>query len=568
MNSTNEALNAERKFKTSVEEAQEYIENFDILETINNVGNDEVFTPVKVCQQMLDVLPNEVWHNPDYKWLNPCDKNGVFLREIALRLDAGLSKWENDTEKRRKHILQKMIFSIGLTKFTSQVSRRTVYYCSQANRKFDGKVDQDGNSINGYAIGNGEWFDSEQGNILTPITEHTFNKGKCIYCGTAEKDKDGKPGRYSDPKQLEHYAYEFIHVEDIEKHLQKRFFGGDKMKFDIIIGNPPYQLSDGGQGASAKPLYNLFVDQAIKLNPKYVSMIIPSRWMAGGKGLDSFREKMITDTHMRELHDFTDHKLCFPSANITGGVCYFVWDSNYVGKCTVCRHDENGISKSSRYLKEKGIDIVIRDERQKHILTKVQALKEDSFSKIVSPLKPYGLRGDFMKDPSKYGLPPISEKPFAKCLSIWGIENGNRIQKYLTNEYPIPNRREDLHKYKIFINRGDGAAGYIGNPKPARILGTPIIGKPKELCSETFLSIGPFDSELISNNAISYMKTKFFRFLVGIRKISQDMSSRVYIFVPMQDFSTSWSDKELYTKYNLSEEEIAYIEENIKDVQW
>lgn len=568
MNKTNDALNAEKKFRTSVEEAQEYIENFDILETINNVGNDEVFTPVKVCKQMLDMLPEEVWLNPNYKWLNPCDKNGVFLREIALRLDSGLSEWESDNEKRRKHILQNMIYSIGLTKFTAQVSRRTVYYCSQANRKFDEKVDQDGNSINGYAIGNGEWFQSDQGNVLTPKTEHTFKKGKCIYCGTAEKNKDGKPGRYSDPKQLEHYAYEFIHVENVEKHLQNRFFGGKNMKFDIIIGNPPYQLSDGGQGASAKPLYNLFVDQAIKLNPKYFSMIIPSRWMAGGKGLDSFREKMIQDTHIRELHDFIDHKICFPNANITGGVCYFLWDSNYSKKCSIYRYDENGVTESLRYLKEKGVDIVIRDEGQANILKKVQALKEENFSKVVSPRKPYGLSGDFMKNPSKYGLPPISEKPFSNCISIWGIEKGNRIQKYLTNDYPIPNRRDDLDKYKIFINRGDGAAGYIGNPKPARILGTPILGKPREICSETFLSIGPFDSEVISDNTISYMKTKFFRFLVGIRKISQDMSSRVYEFVPMQDFSKSWSDKELYTKYDLSDDEINYIESHVQEVMW
>lgn len=568
MSNTNEALNAEKKFKTSVEEAQDYIENFDILETINNVGNDEVFTPVKVCQQILNMLPDEVWSNPNYKWLNPCDKNGVFLREIALRLNEGLKDWESDEEKRKKHILQSMLYSIGLTRFTSQVSRRTVYYCSEANKRFDGKVDSEGHSINGYAIGNGTWFDTSEGNILTPKTEHSFVKGKCIYCGTAEKDKNGKPGRYSDTKQIEHYAYEFIHVADIKTHLQKKFFGGKQMKFDIIIGNPPYQLSDGGQGASAKPLYNLFVDQSIRLNPKYVSMIIPSRWMAGGKGLDDFRERMISDTRIKELHDFIDHKLCFPNANITGGVCYFLWEKDYSGKCQIVRHDENGISKSIRYLKEKGIDIVIRDEMQKHILQKVQLLEEERFSKIVSPLKPYGLRGDFIKDPSKYGLPPISDKPVTNGISIWAVEAGKRIKKYLALDYPLPKKANEVSLWKIFINESDGAAGYIGNPKPARILGTPLVAKPYEICTETFLQIGPFDSQELSLNACSYMRTKFFRFLLGIKKISQHMTNRIYDFIPNQDFSKSWTDLELYDKYGLTKEEIEYIESHIQEANW
>src|SRR5690554_4394269 len=205
----NEALTAEQKYKTSIEEAQDYIENFDILETINNVGNDEVFTPVKICKQVLNMLPEEVWSNPNYKWLNPSDKNGVFPREIAIRLNEGLKEWEPDEEKRKKHILQNMLYSIGLTKFTSQVSRRTLYYCSDANRKFDGKIDEHGKSINGYAIGNGSWFNNFEGNILNPTSNHSFNKkGRCIYCGIRSKDKKGKPGRYSDPNQVEHYSYD------------------------------------------------------------------------------------------------------------------------------------------------------------------------------------------------------------------------------------------------------------------------------------------------------------------------------------------------------------------------
>ena len=333
----NDALNAQKQYNTAVEEAQDYIEHFDILETITNSGNDEVFTPRKTCDMILDSLPEEVWHNPNYKWLNPATKNGVFEREIALRLDQGLAKIIPDEEKRKKHILQKMIFSIGLTKFTSNVARRTVYYCSQANRKCDGLKAPDGHYVNGYAIGNGSWFKNEEGNIKTPTTEHKFininNKKKCKYCGINEISK------YNDNYQREKYAYEFIHHSNLNEDL-KKIFGDEEMKFDIIIGNPPYQLNDGGgkQGQSATPIYNLFFEQADKLEPKYICMIIPARWMTSGKGLDNFRKKMINNRHFRKLHDFINSKQCFPDNDIKGGICYFLWDRDYDGKCNIVTH--------------------------------------------------------------------------------------------------------------------------------------------------------------------------------------------------------------------------------------
>lgn len=320
--SENEALKTYEQYRSSVEEAADYIEHFDILETITNVGNDEVFTPRKVCTAMLDSLPEEVWHNPDYHWLNPATKNGVFEREIAIRLNEGLKDIIPDEEKRKKHILQEMIFSIGQTKFTSLVARRTLYYCSYANRADDGITAEDGHSVNGYAIGNGTWFKDAEGNVKTPRAEHVFsNDGKCIYCGINSDSK------YNSPDQIEHYAYEFIHHFQDESHhelsnyLADTFFGGNRdMKFDIIIGNPPYQLDDGGSGASAKPIYQLFIQRAIELNPKYLCMIIPARWYAGGKGLDDFRKQMLSDKHIRLLADYPNAKTCFPSFSIGGGV--------------------------------------------------------------------------------------------------------------------------------------------------------------------------------------------------------------------------------------------------------
>lgn len=329
----NKALAAEKDYKTAVESAYDYIENFDILETITNVGNDEVFTPRRTCNMILDSLPEEVWHNKDYKWLNPATKNGIFEREIAIRLDEGLKDIISDEEKRRKHILQEMIFSIGQTKFTSNVARRTLYYCSEANRKCDGIKAEDGHYVNGYSIGNGTWFNDSEGNIKTPCTDHYFVGGKKILpaiCSSEEKKNYkcafcgmGAHSTYNDERQREKYAYEFIHIkrENLLRHLQDRFFGGNRsMRFDVIIGNPPYNLNDGGgTGSSGTPIYDVFVNQAISLNPKYISMIIPSRWFVGGKGLDGFRKKMLSDSRISVLHDFINAHECFPSNQIEGG---------------------------------------------------------------------------------------------------------------------------------------------------------------------------------------------------------------------------------------------------------
>ena len=427
--SENIALKAEKDQKTAVESAYDYLEHFDILETITNVGNDEVFTPRATCDKVLDTLPKEVWHNPNYRWLNPATKNGIFEREIALRLDKGLQEIIPDQEKRRKHILQDMIFAIGQTKFTSYIARRTLYYCCDANRKCDGIKASDGHYINGCAIGNGTWFADKEGNVKTPTAEHVFHGEKCEFCRLS------KGSKYIDPLQREQYAYEFIHhrPQELLAFLQDTFFNGDRnMKFDIIVGNPPYQLSDGGAQASARPIYQLFIQNAMALRPKYLSMIVPSRWMVGGKGLDSFRAQMLRDRHFVLLHDYIDSKNCFPNNDIKGGVCFFLWDRDYNGKTKICTHEESNIYSSQRYLAEKGEDIFIRYEKLIDIKNKVLKDIPQTLDSIVSASKPYGLRAETMLSAEKFGLPKFSDTPVngGGVQRIWSCGRRKNVEIY------------------------------------------------------------------------------------------------------------------------------------------
>lgn len=572
-NEKNDALEAEGKYKTAVEAASDYIENFDILETITNVGNDEVFTPRKTCEMILDSLPEEVWHNPKYKWLNPATKNGVFEREIALRLDEGLKEIIPNTEERRKHILQNMIYAIGLTRFTANVARRTVYYCSQANRKCDGLKAKDGHYVNGYAIGNGTWFNDGEGNIKTPNTNHTFvnKKGKLMpeFCsGDARKGYSCSfceirgNSLYNDPNQRENYAYEFIHIDKdkLLEHLQDRFFGGNRnMKFDIIIGNPPYQFNDGGgTGSSGTPIYDKFVEQAISLNPKYISMIIPSRWMVGGKGLKDFRAAMISDTHISNLHDFLEAKQCFTSQTIEGGVCYFLWQRDYDGKCKIVSHSEKSSVESYRYLNENNndIDIFIRDEMALDIYYQVSKKQYDSFETLVS-VRNYFRLGK---------CAGLTSDSLTSNYKVLGYFDRIRSYKYLKNGVQVPLNDDVAKKWKLFVSKADGAAGQIGNPIPARIMGKIEIGEPNTVCSETYLVVGPFNDKKETLNVQKYMKTKFFRFMVGIRK-TKNIPRETYKFVPIVDFNEEWTDEKLYNYFNLSDEQINYIEKMIEEMK-
>lgn len=273
---------------------------------------------------------------------------------------------------------------------------------------------------------------------------------------------------------------------------------------------------------------------------------------------------MIHDKHIIKLFDYVDSKDIFPTVEIKGGICYFLRSENEEKPCEIIYHNNEGIQYSTRYLHDLG-DIYIRDERIIFIVHKVIDNNFESFEPMVSSRKPYGLTGDFFKNPEKFGLPEIfDDKINSKDLTIIGRENNDRVLKYVPQNYPLP-KKEGLNKYKVFVNRayGNGKLGQDTRP-------TPLIGKPGELCTETFLEIGPFETEIEAQNVLKYMETKLFKLLVGVNKTTQDAPKRVYNFVPMLDFTESsdidWNNSvsdQLYEKYNLSSDEINFIEKLI-----
>ena len=490
----------------------------DVLSCLADLSNDEVFTPPSVVNDMLDMLPQELFESPDTTFLDPVCKSGVFLREIAKRLIKGLEDEIPDLQERIDHIFQKQLYGIAISELTSLLSRRSVYCSKYPNSKYS--VSQ---------------FDDVQGNIRYKNTQHEWVKGKCCFCGATESE-------YGTQKRegMESHAYEFIHTTKPQEIYN--------MKFDVIIGNPPYQLNDGGgMGSSAIPIYQKFVLQAKKLNPHYLIMITPSRWFTGGKGLDDYRNEMIHDRRMRVLHDFVNASECFPGVEIKGGVSYFLWDSTYNGDCSIFSHFNNEITSSSvRPLCEKDSNIFIRYNNAISILRKVQSKQEPSFNTLISNRNPFGYSSNFNAFLSNGNI-----KIYAINKKIGFI---NEIATKVKNS-------QFIDSWKIFVPKAIGS----GDMKTDRI--SAIIAEPYSICTETYLSIMPFKSQVVAKNALSYMETKFFHFLLGLKKITQNTTANSYSFIPMQDFSKPWTDAELYDKYKLTREEIDFIESMIRPME-
>lgn len=496
--------------------------NPDVLSCLANLSNDEVFTPPEIANRMLDLLPKEIWSDSKVKFLDPFCKSGVFLREITKRLLDGLSEEIPDMQKRLDHILHHQVYGMAITDLTSLVSRRSLYCSKDASSE--------------YSISR---FDEASGNIAFHEIPHTWNEstGKCIYCGASREV-------YERGEDKESHAYQFIHTDN-----PKELF--NNMKFDVIIGNPPYQLNDGGgRDSAAIPLYDKFVQKAKQLAPHFLIMIIPARWYTGGRGLDDFRDNMISDTRMKVIHDYPETDDCFPGLNIRGGVCYFLWDSLYHGDCTIINHIKGKMIEMKRPLKEANIPLLIRYNQSISIMKKVLKFKEVSLGKYVSTSKPFGMRSNFSDFTS------IQTEMHSIKLYRFG-ENGYVAKKIIVKNENL------IDRYKVLVSKASPG----GDEYPHSIVSQPIVSEPNSVCTETYLVIKDVDSRIEAENLISYIKTRFFRFMMSLVKNTQNISKASYTFVPLQDFSHPWTDEMLYRKYNLSSDEIAFIESMIRPME-
>lgn len=493
--------------------------NPDVLNCLANLSNDEIFTPTKLATQILDTLPKKIWSNPNIKFLDPCSKTGVFLREIANRLNKGLKDIIKNDKKRSEHIFLKQIYGISITELTALISRRSIYYSKNVLGK---------NSICSK-------FPNNDGNIYYKEISHSWNKkDECKYCGA-------KRIVYDRNKDNENYAYPFLHNENLFNN----------MKFDVIIGNPPYQLEDGGFGKSASPIYHKFVEQAMRLNPTYLSMIIPARWYSGGKGLDDFRNKMLNDEKISEIHDFPQTSDCFPGLNIRGGICYFLWDKNHKGNPNIINYKNNKvISSKIRNLKFKDQEVFVRYNQAINILEKIEKFKEEKFSNIVSSRKPYGLPTNFS------GFKNTQSSTYDIMLYRFG-DNG-----YI-NSNQVETNRDLINKYKVIVPYASPG----GDEFPHLVLSNPLISPPKTCSTETYLVIGPCKDKATCENIINYMRTNFCRFLILLIKNTQHVTKKTYSFVPMQNFNENWDDKKLYKKYKITKEEVDFIETLVRPLK-
>ncbi len=523
--------------------------NPDVLTCIANLSNDEVFTPPEFARRMLDTLAEawaasnngaNIWTDGSVTFLDPCTKSGVFLREITSRLVSGLADEFPDVQSRVNHILTKQVFGIGITSLTSMLARRSVYCSKHATGKHS-VVDR---------------FRSDDGNIWFERLEHTWRDGNCEYCGASKKVLDRGGG-------FETHAYAFIHTNNVETRMSRLF--GDNMQFDVIIGNPPYQLDDGGFGASAVPIYNKFVEQAKSLHPRLLSMVIPARWFFGGRGLDDFRRSMLTDNRLRKLVDYPDSRTVFQGVDVAGGICYFLWDRDTPGECEVVSYrSPNRPSTVIRPLLEPGAEVFIRHNESISILHKLMVEEtgarrivlpsEKRFDKQVSSQKPFGLRTYFRGTESKQ-----------RVSDVLVLQSGG---KGYAPRASIPSGLELIDKWKVFTSKSSSEhAGQVDKQGMRRVLSLSGLLPPGSVVTETYILLGCYDTREAAENCLSYVTTKFFRFLVAARSSAQDLARSAYSFVPLQDFSKRWSDTMLYAKYRLAPDEIEFIESTIRPME-
>jgi Eco57I restriction-modification methylase len=515
--------------------------NPDVLTCIANLSNDEVFTPPEFANCMLDTLAEvwaknnggaDLWADSSVRFLDPCTKSGVFLREITSRLNKGLATQIPDLQGRVDHILTKQVFGIAITHLTSMLARRSLYCSKHAEGP--------------HSIATG--FTSDGGNIWFERIEHTWVDGKCSYCGANSRDYDRGEG-------LETHAYAFIHTNKIKNRIVKLF--GDVMQFDVVIGNPPYQLGQSGGesiGNFAMPVYQKFIEAAKALEPRYLIMVTPSRWFAGGRGLDEFRQEMLADRRLRTLVDFPESREVFAGVDIAGGISYFLWDSAWLGKCEVTSI-RGGVPgpKMARYLDE--YDILVRQNEAVSILHRVLAAPDGktfrSLASRVAPIQPFSIRTNFRGAPVSDGM--------TDPVLLYQSTGTAFIERSA-----IPRNVEWVDEWKVIVG---GAVPAGGRPDKEGcyygLIGVRVL-PPGTACTETYLVANRFNTETEAVNFAGYLRTKFVRFLVWLRTNTHHLYSERFAFVPDIAMNRMWTDQELYSKYGLSSDETAFIESMIR----
>jgi len=504
--------------------------NPDVLTCIANLSNDEVFTPPSIANQMLDTLERSwaesnngemIWADSSVTFLDPFTKSGVFLREIVARLTVGLAKEFPNLQERVDHILTRQVFGIGITTLTSLLARRSVY-CS----KF-------ANGVHSIATS----FEREWGNIWFERTEHTWAGDRCAYCGASSAE-------YDRPAELETHAYAFIHTPDVAARVTQ-LFGAD-MQFDVIIGNPPYQLDDGGHNNSAAPIYQLFVENAIALDPRFIVMVTPSRWFAGGRGLDRFRERMLTSRKLAQLVDFPKLYDAFPGVKIRGGISYFLWDRSHDGPCVIQTMWDGAPAGEAVARELDAYDVLVRRNEAVSILDKVAAFEEPVLADRVSPGKPFGLRTFFHGEAEPSGL--------AEPVQLYGSQRISWVERER-----IPQNRDWIERWKVLMTAVQGTSAAV----ETKFLSKPIVAGPGTACTETYLVAGVFDSEPDAVRFAQYLRSRFLRFLVSLRKSTQHANRDVYSFVPDLPMDRDWDDAQLYARYGLTDDEVAFVESQV-----
>ncbi len=498
----------------------------DILECLANLSSDEVFTPPSFSKKMLDRLPDWVWRDPSLKWLDPCAKSGVFLYQVAQRLMESLKSEIPDYGDRLEHIYRNMLYGIAISELTGLISRRTLYQCKDA-------------SLETHSIIK---FDDPEGNIRFPEVKDERKDRKRIHSGISERSTEVAEGR-------EAHISPFLHM-DLDE-----IFGEENMQVNVIMGNPPYQMQDGGgTGKSAIPLYNRFVEKAKAIEPDVLTFVIPARWYAGGKGLDGFRKRMLSDPKISLLADYPQSEDVFPDVDIAGGICSFLWDKSHEGDCLVM---PNGETKGATLRRLDANDVFVRDGKDVAILEKVWKIAHErewnSMSRVVRSSNFYGIR--------PHELPStVTDKPQSQDAILLVTKDGD---KYVPRHEVIKNA-DTIDHWKVIISKTNPQGGKANKSGFRQVISKPRVIPPGSVLTETYLVVDIVRHHEPAGRLLDYLKTRFFRFLVSLRTPTQNLSRTCFNYVPLLPMDQNWTDEILYDIFKLDSAQIEHIESKIK----